>query len=303
MNSQGNSASSTSRSGRKEKQPSHTWTPVEDVALVEALTELCVSGNWKADNGFKSGYLTQLENIIGQKLPNCGLKADPHIVSRVKTLKKQTLAISDMISNSSGFSWDHENKMIVCEKQVFDDWVKVHRDAKGLRLKPFIHYDSLVEAFGRDRANGLGAEGPAEVAEDLNNDNDFLDLEGDGLPENVVPTPTTRTPTSAPNPTRTRKRARDAYSQCLGDMASTIRSFVEVTKTHLETMKEVLLSDQTTSEKRGKLVEELMKIEGLGDYDVLEAAAAIIGDDSKIELFFSLPDNLKRQWIYKLLNH
>ncbi|KAK9928213.1 hypothetical protein M0R45_025359 [Rubus argutus] len=165
MNSQGNSASSTSRSGRKEKQPSHTWTPVEDVAL--------------------------LEKIIGQKLPNCGLKADPHIVSRVKTLKKQTLAISDMISNSSGFSWDHENKMIVCEKQVFDDWVKVHRDAKGLRLKPFIHYDSLVEAFGRDQANGLGAEGPAEVAEDLNNDNDFLDLEGDSLPENVVPTPTT----------------------------------------------------------------------------------------------------------------
>ena len=160
-----------------------------------------------------------------------------------------------------------------------------------------------MEAFGRDRANGLGAEGPVEVAEDLNNDNDFVDLEGDGLPENVVPTPATRTPTSAPNPTRTRKRARDAYSQCLGDMASTIRSFVEVTKTHLETMKEVLLSDQTTSEKRGKLVEELMKIEGLGDYDVLEAAAAIIGDDSKIELFFSLPDNLKRQWIYKLLNH
>ncbi|KAK9921552.1 hypothetical protein M0R45_030057 [Rubus argutus] len=86
-------------------------------------------------------------------------------------------------------------------------------------------------------------------------------------------------------------------------MASTIRSFVEVTKTHLETMKEVLLSDQTTSEKRGKLVEELMKVKGLGDYDVLEAPAAIIGDDSKIELFFSLPDNLKRQWIYKLLNH
>jgi hypothetical protein len=70
--------------------------------------------------------LVQLEKIIVQKLPNCGLKANPHIESRLKTLRKQTLAISDMIANSSGFSWDHEKKMVVCEKQVFDDWVKVN---------------------------------------------------------------------------------------------------------------------------------------------------------------------------------
>ncbi|KAL6213713.1 hypothetical protein ACLB2K_013157 [Fragaria x ananassa] len=206
------SRSSATKSGRnKEKQPSHTWTPVEDVALVEALTELCLAGHWKVDNGFRSGYLGQLEKIIEQKIPNCGLKVDPHILSRVKTLKKQTLAISDMIANSIGFSWDHENKMIVCETQVFDDWVKVHKDAKGLRLKLFIHYDSLVEAFGKDRANGLGAEGPAEVVEDLNNNNEFVDLEGDGLCENVVPTSATHTP-SAPSSTRTRKRPRDAYA-------------------------------------------------------------------------------------------
>ncbi|KAL6225182.1 hypothetical protein ACLB2K_004033 [Fragaria x ananassa] len=155
------------------------------------------------------------------------------------------------------------------EKQPSHTWtpvedvalVEVHKDAKGLRLKPFIHYDSLVEAFGKDRANGLGAEGLAEVDEDMNNNNEFVDLERDGLCENVVPTSATRTP-SAPSSTRTRKRPRDAYTQCLGDMATTLRSFVEVTKTHLETMKEVLLNEHATSTKRGKLVEELMKVEG-----------------------------------------
>lgn len=61
------------------------------------------------------------------------------------------------------------------------------------------------------------------------------------------------------------------------------------------------MNEHMTSERRGKLVNELMKIEGINDYDVIEAAAAIIGDDSKIELLFSLPDNLKSQWIHKLL--
>ncbi|XP_050387252.1 uncharacterized protein At2g29880-like [Argentina anserina] len=290
MDSQVNTGSAASRTGgKKVKPPNRTWTKFEDVALVEALTEICQAGSWKANNGFKAGYLGEFERIIQRKLPSSGLKADSHIVSRVKTLKKQTLAISEMITNSSGFSWDHENKMIS------------HKDAKGLRLRPFIHYDHLVEAFGKDRANRLKTEGLAEVEENLNNDDESLDLEGDGLAEDVVPTPATHTP-SAPSATQTRKRPRDAYYQCLGDMASTLRSFVDVTKTHLETMKEVLLKENSTSMKRGKLVEELMKIDGMNDLLVLDAATNIIKDDSKVELFFSLPDNLKGQMVYNLLN-
>lgn len=48
---------------------------------------------------------------------------------------------------------------------------KVHNSAKGLRNKPFPHYDTLVEVFGKDRANAKGAEGPAEVIEDLTDNN------------------------------------------------------------------------------------------------------------------------------------
>lgn len=88
-------------------------------------------------------------------------------------------------------------------------------------MKPFIHYDSLIEAFGRDRANGLGAEGPAEVDENLNNDNEYVDIEENGLDKITVPSHVTHTPAHPPS-ARTRKRARDAYSQCLGDMASTL---------------------------------------------------------------------------------
>ncbi|XP_050377083.1 uncharacterized protein LOC126794413 [Argentina anserina] len=166
-------------------------------------------------------------------------------------------------------------------------------------MKPFIHYDSLIEAFGRDRANGLGAEGPGEADEDLN-DNDYVDIEEHGLDENTGSSNVIRTPAFPPF-ARTRKRARDAYSQCLGDMAITLRSFVDVTNAHLETMQGVLMNEHMTSERRGKIVEELMKIEGINDYDVLDAVAEIIRDDSKINLLFTLPANLKIKWIHNLL--
>ncbi|KAL6285899.1 hypothetical protein ACE6H2_010289 [Prunus campanulata] len=292
---------STPTTAGRNKKDKHVWTPIEDASLVEALNELCVGGYWKVDNGFRSGYLGQLEKAMEQKLPGCGLKAVPHIESRVKTLKKQTLAISDMLTNSSGFAWNDEEKMVVCEKQVFDDWVKVHNSAKGLRNKPFPHYDTLVEVFGKDRANGKGAEGPAEVIEDLT-DNSTFNFEGDGLDDINFSSPTTQTPICPPS-TRPNKRARnDNWSQSMADMASTLRSFVDVTKTHLETVKCVLMSENATSERRGKIVDELQKIQGLSDMDVIDAAAAIISDDAKIDLLFTLPDNLKIQWVKKLLH-
>ncbi|KAI5334789.1 hypothetical protein L3X38_024922 [Prunus dulcis] len=91
-------------------------------------------------------------------------------------------------------------------------------------------------------------------------------------------------------------------SHTIGDMASTLRSFVDMTKTHLETMKWVLMSENATSERRAKIVDELQKIQGLNDMDVIDAAAAIISDDAKIDLLFTLPDNLKIQWVKKLLH-
>lgn len=112
-------ANSTRRTRKKKQPEQHNWTPREDVALVEALTKICVSGYWKVDNGFRSGYLGKLKQILKQKIPNCpncGLKANSHNESHLKTLKKQTLAIYDMLSSSSGFSWKHEEKMVICEK-------------------------------------------------------------------------------------------------------------------------------------------------------------------------------------------
>lgn len=105
----------------------HQWTALEDSKLVECLLDITKSGKWKANNGtFKNGYLQQLEKLLHEKIPRCGLKAQPHIDSRVKILKKQYHAISEMLGDSANrFEWNVEEKCVVSDKNVYDEWVKV----------------------------------------------------------------------------------------------------------------------------------------------------------------------------------
>ncbi|KAA0050554.1 retrotransposon protein [Cucumis melo var. makuwa] len=92
-------------------------------------------GGWKSDNGtFRPGYLTQLVHIMSEKLPGCQVR--PTIVTdyRKKTLKWIFQAIAEMRGPTcSGF-------------------------VNGLLNKPFIYYDELAYAFGRDRAVGRFAK-------------------------------------------------------------------------------------------------------------------------------------------------
>ena len=80
----------------------------------------------KYDNRFKPGAFVLVEKMLEEKLLISGLKASPHIESRVKTLKKQFNAIMDMLTHDSGFSWDIEKKMVLCDQDVFEGWVKVN---------------------------------------------------------------------------------------------------------------------------------------------------------------------------------
>ncbi|KAK1394572.1 hypothetical protein POM88_013628 [Heracleum sosnowskyi] len=72
------------------------WTELEDEKLIESLLELVNNGTYKADNGFKSGYLGFLESCMNVKLPSSGLKRKPHIDSRLKTLKKDFTTVYDL---------------------------------------------------------------------------------------------------------------------------------------------------------------------------------------------------------------
>ena len=114
------------------------WTSEEDEILLQCLLELAQNPKWKGESGFKSGYMNKLEEMISSKLPTCGLKAEPHIESRLKHWSDKYCAMAEMLS-MSGFGWDDVKKVLQVERSVFDDWTKV--------IYFYFHYLSHVSSY------------------------------------------------------------------------------------------------------------------------------------------------------------
>ncbi|KAL4011416.1 hypothetical protein IC575_028474 [Cucumis melo] len=91
-------------------------------------------------------------------------------------------AIAEMCGPTcSRFGWNDEQKCIVAEKEVFDNWVKSHPAAKGLLNKSFPHYDELSYVFGKDRATGGQAESFADIG--LNDPAGYEPFAVDAMPD------------------------------------------------------------------------------------------------------------------------
>lgn len=105
-----------------------TWTTEEDKKLVDALMELHLTGKYAyADNGFKPGYFQAVQRLLDISYPNSGLKAEPHIKSRLKTLRANFSILHNMLAgkHASGFTWDRENCRVTANDQVWDDYIRV----------------------------------------------------------------------------------------------------------------------------------------------------------------------------------
>ncbi|KAL8476180.1 hypothetical protein ACS0TY_028733 [Phlomoides rotata] len=163
-----------------------SWTKIEEDALIICLTNVVHEG-WKSENGFRAGFLRELEKGMKKKLPGTDIVAHPHINSKMHVWKKKYGAVSDLLSKS-GIGWNSTTSMIEVEDEgVWESCRLADPHSKGLRYKTWPYYPQWIEIFGKDMATGENVVDPINLINDLYRNG--MDQNGDNMDKYVPLTP------------------------------------------------------------------------------------------------------------------
>ncbi|KAG6536573.1 hypothetical protein ZIOFF_001631 [Zingiber officinale] len=278
---------------RKTQSTKHLWTKQEDVALVDCLIELSKDSVWKSENGFQTGYFVHLEKLMATKLPSNSLKATPHIESRYKLLKRQFHDITEMLNHGSGFGWNDVEKCIITTKDVFDDGVKSHLTAIGLRNKEFPHLDDLMFVWGKDHTTGANAEISADVVEEINLCDEEVDM------FNV------EAHAECYKGEESNDKEKKKTDNVLGDLVGEIHKYVIAVNEANEEMKRIFtyFKKQTeSSDRKMKIYDELIELSEFSEQEIKDVEKYILKDEHKIDSFFVFPKTFRRNYVVKQLN-
>ena len=113
-----------SRPSQRSDRTRRSWSPEEETIMLETLKDLVTRG-WKADNGFRNGYLGKIEESLRRRFPQTDLRVNPHIQSKMHTWKKFYGALSQVLSKSGiRFNLKGDFK-IDCEDAEWQEILKV----------------------------------------------------------------------------------------------------------------------------------------------------------------------------------
>ncbi|KAL2929745.1 hypothetical protein RDABS01_035155, partial [Bienertia sinuspersici] len=219
------------------------------------MNDLVDLGGWKTDNG-------QFKN------------AKPHIESQVKLLRKQYDAISKILSPSaSGFGWNDDGKFVTCPQCIWDEWIKSHKNAAGLKNKPFPLFDDLGKIFGKDREVGNEAEHVFDILEDMEEE----ERGGEELQAPHYDVEETRPPPSTTRSTKT-KRARTEKIEALKEFSTKLAKISDVMEgasEHIKRLANCFQHESNSAERRMEVTGEIMKMEGLTPNEVIMVSKKI----------------------------
>ncbi|KAL2934228.1 U5 small nuclear ribonucleoprotein 40 kDa protein [Bienertia sinuspersici] len=294
--------SSASGGGRGKNK--RFWTNEEDKALVAALHELSSDPHWKCENGFRNGYMIRLEEVISKAMPGCGLKATPHIDSRLKTLVSKFRAILAMLE-TSGFKWDDERQMISVERTVYEEYCKAHPTAKNLYGVPFPHLHLMMDIYGKDYATGKIAEGFQEAVEKLQDQTEQV-LVDSSEEDNGVGTIESAPPLKRPKTEKSnKKKGSGKIGANTSSSEGTLQQFMKDMNVHLSTMANVWARvdgrEQDLSDKCNNVLIELLQLDGIVPGEAFEAANILSAHLNKLTIFYNCPGDLKKQYVKSLL--
>ncbi|KAL3037154.1 hypothetical protein AAZX31_01G050000 [Glycine max] len=102
------------------------------------------------------------------KIPRIAINAN-QVVNKMKRWSTKPNDVVDMM-NTSGFGWDDTRKCVTCDSSQKHPKVGNHVN------KEFKEFEKLQSIFGKDRANGCGAEGCVDGMENEIGENQVEEL-------------------------------------------------------------------------------------------------------------------------------
>jgi len=252
------------------------WTSNEDEKLIDALMELHVSGKYSgADNGFKPGYFKAVQQLLDVSLPNSGLKAEPHIKSRLKTLKSNFSVVHDMLlgTDTSGFSfkWDSETCCVDAEDKVWTEYCKTHKGAANFKGKPLPFYEKLCTIFGKDRATGSRA----------------IDLGDDEVVQETQMSPI-EVDIDSPIPTESNKRKRGKNAEFIETFKDCSKDLTEKFEHSIGGLGEKIMASanqEIVADKLDEVITVIQNIPGLTAHERIRGMHVIGRDAGKARIF------------------
>ncbi|CAL2267609.1 unnamed protein product [Prunus armeniaca] len=292
------------------------WTKEEEDALLGILEDLVAKG-YRENGTFKSGTLTLIEKALCNLCPASELKANPHVESKMKKLKKQYRLIYDMI-NRSGFGWNDLKKCLeVDSEESWKSYVQDHKEADGWRDKYFPLYDRLVDIFGVGHATVKPYQTPVERVEVTNYDeeincDDDINCEGEincdeestdvGTEEDAYSRPidqiSTNKQTDQSYSSPRNRRQRGGLSVALDEVPA---SFVEMIKASNEQTRVLRESLQPKGNEAGELYREVKPM-GLSVTDRVKALRLLVANPFYAELFLTLDNEEKLEFVKQLID-
>ncbi|XP_010278767.1 PREDICTED: L10-interacting MYB domain-containing protein-like isoform X2 [Nelumbo nucifera] len=137
------------------------WTPTMDRYFIDIMIEQVHKGH-KNGNIFRKKAWEEMVVSFNEKF---GFHLDKEVLkNRHKKLRLQYNAMKILLSHG-GFHWDETRQMVTADNSVWDDYLKVHPEARSYRTKTVPNYKDMSVIYGNETAYH-GSVDDANLADD-----------------------------------------------------------------------------------------------------------------------------------------
>ncbi|KAL8480114.1 hypothetical protein ACS0TY_026880 [Phlomoides rotata] len=259
--------------------------------LSDAMKRI-VNEGWKTENGFRIGYLNLLHTYV-----------------KITVWKKNYHSIFEILKHT-GVGLDSTTYMVDATDEQWDAFMKRDPNARHMRHKYWPLYADWCEIFGQSRAtkgsdqSHLNARMPppgSSAPTDQGEGSFRVNAENVGESETLVGDSHTGEDEQETGKTASsgRKRKLSSTSDPFVDI---VHNFCNTASDRLGEIAQRIGHDQDMSTTRKTIYSSVSKMDTLTLQEKLRATALIARHAEDIDVFFSLPDEDRKEWILMLLN-